>query len=83
MPTVAVSGVLPPGGITVSQLALGVLVALVVTAIGEPPLVTETVCVGGAAPLTVKVNDVGIAVNVGVGGGGGVVTAGVIVKVFA
>jgi hypothetical protein len=82
MPTVAVTGVLPPGGTTVSQLAVGVVVALVVTAIGEPPLVTETVCVGGSAPLTVKVNDVGIAVNVGVGGGGGVVTAGVIVNVF-
>jgi hypothetical protein len=64
MPTVAVSGVLPPGGITVSQLALGVVDSLVVTAIGDPPLVTETACVGGSAPFTVNVSEVGAAASV-------------------
>lgn len=76
MPTVAVRGVLPPGGIAVSQFALGVVDSLVVTAIGDPPLVTETVCVGGSAPFTVNVSDVGAAANVA---GGGVVLGAVMV----
>ena len=61
--------VLPPGGITVSQVPPeGVVALLTVTAIGVPPLVTEMVWSAGAAPLTLKDNDVGLAANVGVGG---------------
>lgn len=66
MPTVAEKGVLPPGGITVSQLPpTGVVLVAMVTAIGTPPLVTKTDCIAGSAPLTVKVSDVELTPNVG------------------
>jgi len=69
MPTVTPSGVLPPDGIAVSQFPPEVVEALVVNAIGEPPLVTCTACVGGLAPLIVKVSDEGLTESVGGGGG--------------
>jgi hypothetical protein len=74
MPTVSETGVVPPGGITVSQLPPEVVDAATVTAIGEPPLVMDSAWFGGVAPLIVKLSDVGEAPNVA---GGGVVTAGV------
>ena len=56
---------MPPGGITVSQVPPeGVVALLTVTAIGDPPLVTEMVWSAGAAPLTMKFSDVGFAPNV-------------------
>ena len=73
MCTVSVKAVLPPGGVMVSQVPPAGLVAEVaVTAIGEPPLVTEIVWSAGSAPFTVKVNDVGLAAKVA---GGGVTAA--------
>lgn len=79
MPTVDVRGVLPPGGMKVSQLPPLVVEALVVIPEIEAPLLeTVTVCVGGSAPFTVKVSDVELAVNVG----GVVTTAGVMVYVL-
>jgi hypothetical protein len=78
MCTVSVKGVLPPGGIMVSQVPPdGVVEELAVTATWVPLLVTEIVWSAGAAPFTVKVNEVGLTNSVGVGGGGGGTTAGV------
>lgn len=79
MPTVAVTGVLPPGGITLNHVAV-VGETVIEVMIGVPPLVICTVWLGGAEPLMLKVSDVGDAANVGVGGGG---AAGVMVKVVA
>ena len=67
--TVAVKAVLAPGGITLSQAALAGLM-LVLTAIGEPPLVIDRLCVAVSTPFTIKVSEVGTDANVGVGGGG-------------
>ena len=64
IPTVAETGVVPPGGITVSQFPPEVVDALIVTAMGDPPLVIERGCVGGVAPLTVKLKGVGVAARV-------------------
>ena len=55
----------------------GVVEELAVTATWVPLLVTEIVWSAGAAPFTVKVNEVGLTNSVGVGGGGGGTTAGV------
>ena len=70
MPTVAVSGVLPPGGITVNQFPPEVVETPVVTVpVRGTLLVTMTCCAVGSAPFTVNVSGVGVADNVGVGGG--------------
>ena len=80
MPTVAVSGVLPPGGTTVNQFPPEVVETPVVTVpFRVAVLVTVTGCVAGSAPFTVKLSDVGLAANVGVGGG---VTMGVRVNML-
>ena len=58
MPTVTGRGVPPPGGVAVNQFPPEVVETPVVKAMGAPLplLVTCTACVGGVAPLTVKVS---------------------------
>jgi hypothetical protein len=81
MPTVAVSGVPPPGGTTVNQFPPELVETPVVT-VPVPGrgtlLVTMTCCVGGSAPFTVNVSPVEFADNV-VGGG---VTTGALITIM-